>query len=61
MGVTFGELYDNTIQKANYIKNNGYKLIEIWENDWKQFIKSIKIIQKIWIIKRKNRLKNTDY
>jgi Zn finger protein HypA/HybF involved in hydrogenase expression len=60
IGVTFGELYDNTIQKANYIKNNGYKLIEIWENDWKQFIKSIKIIQKIWIIKRKNRLTNTD-
>lgn len=56
IGVTFGELYDNTIQKANYIKDNGYNLIEVWENDWKKFIKSIKILQKIWIEKIKNRL-----
>lgn len=52
IGVTFGELYDNTIQKANYIKDNGYNLIEVWENDWKKFIKSIKILQKIWIEKK---------
>ena len=46
VGSTFGELYEKTLQKANFIKDNGYNLIEIWENDWKKFIKSISIIQK---------------
>ena len=45
-GSTFGELYEKTIQKSNFIKENGYNLIEIWENDWRKFIKSIIIIQK---------------
>ena len=49
VGLTFGELYEKTLQKSNFIRENGYNLIEIWENDWKSFIKSIIIIQKKWI------------
>ena len=48
VGSTFGELYEKTLQKSNFIKYNGYNLIEIWENDWKKFITSIKILQNIW-------------
>ena len=51
LGSTFGELYEKTLQKSNFIKDNGYNLIEIWENDWKKFIKSITVIQKKWKIK----------
>ena len=52
VGLTFGELYEKTLEKSNFIKDNGYNLIEIWENDWKKFIKIIIIIQKKW--KNKN-------
>ena len=42
----------------HYNKSNTEKFIkksiQIWENDWKKFIKAIKILQKIWI--EKNRL-----
>jgi hypothetical protein len=48
VGLTFGELYEKTLQKSTFIKDNGYNLIEIWENDWKKFIKSISIIQNKW-------------
>ena len=51
IGSTFGELYEKTILKSNFIKDNGYNLIEIWENDWKKFIKSVSVIQKKWKIK----------
>lgn len=33
---TFGELYSKTIERENFIRNNGYKLITMWEYDWKQ-------------------------
>jgi len=46
--VTYGELYEKTIEKSNFIKNKGYNIIEIWENDWKKFIKCITILQKKW-------------
>jgi hypothetical protein len=53
LGLTFGELHEKTLQKSNFIRENGYNLIEIWENDWKNFIKSITIIQKKWNNKNK--------
>lgn len=31
---TFGELYQNTINKENILKLAGYEIISIWENDW---------------------------
>ena len=32
---TFGELYDATIHRQNEILENGYKLVTMWEMDWK--------------------------
>lgn len=43
---TFGELFFNTIEKNNILKNMGYNVIEIWENDWKKGITAIKKLQK---------------
>lgn len=46
-GKTFGELYENTIIKEEFIKKNGYNLIVIWEQEWKNFKKAIIKIQKL--------------
>ncbi len=43
-----------TLEKTDFIKSNGYNLVEVWENDWKIFIRSIRFIQKNW---RKRKLK----
>ncbi len=43
---SYGELYQKTIKRTEYIKNMGYNVIEIWENEWNKGIKAIKIIQK---------------
>jgi len=53
VGITYGELYNQTIAKSKIILDKGYNLIEIWENDWKKFVTSIKIIQNIWKLRRK--------
>jgi hypothetical protein len=34
---TYGYLYDKTINKENIIKSAGYKLITIWEHDWRLY------------------------
>jgi hypothetical protein len=52
---TYGSLYETTVKKSNIIKEMGFKLVEIWENDWKLFIKTIIILQYKW---RLNRIKN---
>jgi len=31
---TFGNLYNDTISKFNILKNNGYKVIYVWEQEW---------------------------
>lgn len=33
---SYGKLYSKTIERENKIKKDGYNLIIIWENDWKQ-------------------------
>ena len=48
VGITYGELYNQTIAKSKIIVDKGYNLIEIWENDWKKFITTIKILQNKW-------------
>ncbi len=48
IGITYGELYDQTTKKSKLILEKGFCLVEIWEHDWKKFIKSIKILQKKW-------------
>jgi hypothetical protein len=50
---TYGELYNITCHRENYIKNLGYNLVTIWESEWLNFIKCIKILQKKYK-KRKN-------
>jgi hypothetical protein len=34
-GVPFGDLYQATIARERFLKRNGYKVVSIWENDWK--------------------------
>jgi len=38
---TYGELYEKTTQRENKIKSMGYKLIVIWESEWKEQRKSL--------------------
>ena len=45
-GIDYGTLYENTIKKENFIKENGYNLIVMWESKWKKINKCIKILQK---------------
>lgn len=33
--ISYEKLYKNTLDKEKLIKENGYRLITIWENDWK--------------------------
>lgn len=42
---SFGKLYQMTLEREIIIKKLGYKLIIIWENDWKKINKSIKLLQ----------------
>ena len=42
---TFGELYKKTLDKEKQIRELGYNLVVIWENDWKKINKCVKIIQ----------------
>lgn len=39
---TFGELYKNTIRKEENLVKSGYKVISMWENDWKKIQKEKK-------------------
>jgi G:T-mismatch repair DNA endonuclease (very short patch repair protein) len=45
---SFGKLYQMTLEREIIIKKLGYKLIIIWENDWKKISKSIKLLQHIF-------------
>jgi len=36
--ISFGELYNNTLNKINILVKNGYKIIDIWEDEWKETI-----------------------
>lgn len=44
--ISFGELYQRTIDKEQLIKDSGYNLITIWENDWKKLNRYVKILQR---------------
>jgi hypothetical protein len=45
---SFKQLYDNTVKKKQKCKELGYKYVEIWESDWVNAIKLVKLIQKAW-------------
>ena len=38
---TFGELYENTTKKEQFIRDSGYNLVVIWELQWTAFIKFV--------------------
>lgn len=42
---TFGDLYNKTLKREQYIRDMGYKLEIIWEYDWKKINKAVKTIQ----------------
>jgi hypothetical protein len=43
---TFGELYQRTLDREQQIRDLGYNLITIWENDWKKLNRCVKILQR---------------
>ena len=49
---TYGSLYESTVKKSNTIKEKGFELIEIWEHDWKIFIKRVITLQSRWRLRR---------
>ena len=42
---SFGKLYQNTIKRENIIRQLGYNLVVMWENDWDNLNKNIKKLQ----------------
>lgn len=51
---TFGELYQRTIDREQQIRDLGYNLITIWENDWNKLNRCVKILQRKY---RKSKLR----
>jgi hypothetical protein len=47
-GKMYGELYQKTIEKHRIIKELGFKLITIWEYDWKRLINVVKKAQRVF-------------
>ena len=45
---TFKQLFEDTQNKKQAIINLGYKYIEIWEDDWKKFIKTVIKLQNFY-------------
>jgi hypothetical protein len=39
---TYGQLYKETISREQFLKENGYNIITIWQLDWEIIVKSIK-------------------
>lgn len=37
---TFGDLYNSTLEREKIIKENGYKIISIWESEFKKYLKN---------------------
>ena len=45
-GKTFGELYKNTLNKEQHIREMGFNLITIWESEWTKLNKCVKMLQR---------------
>lgn len=39
-GIRHGELYRKTIEREDYLKSLGYKIVSIWESEYKKIYKS---------------------
>ena len=44
---TYGELYQDVLNKRQAIMSAGFNLVEIWESDWKSSHKQDKFLHKI--------------
>ena len=45
---TYGELYENTLQKQRFCEDSGYNYISIWESEWFRFKNSIIKLQRLF-------------
>ena len=45
---THGEVYAKTLAREQLIRNNGFKLVVMWEQSWVKGLKAVKKLQKIW-------------
>jgi hypothetical protein len=45
-GKNYGELYKKTLEREQLIRDLGYNLVIMWEHDWNNINKSIKILQR---------------
>ena len=45
-GKNYGELYQKTLEREQQIRDLGYNLVVMWEYDWNNINKSIKIFQR---------------
>jgi len=52
---TYGDLYQQTMEREEWIKSLGYKLVTIWELDWNRAVKAVKKIQRAFRNRRKFR------
>lgn len=43
---TFGQLYQKTLEREQQIKDMGFNLVSIWENDWIKLNKCVKTLQR---------------
>jgi hypothetical protein len=53
INMTYGELYNKTIQKRDKLIELGYNYVEVWEKDWKDGIKALRKIQRKWMKRTK--------
>ena len=52
---TAGELYDKTMKKEAFIRDQGFELVTMWETEWIRICRKVKTIQRAfraWLIKR---------
>jgi len=47
--LTYGELYEKTLKKKEYILSCGYKYVEMWESDWKHTQKVMSLWKRVRI------------
>jgi hypothetical protein len=40
-GMTFGEIYNLSLERDNYIRSHGFSLVIMWESDWKIHLKTL--------------------
>ena len=47
-GKTCGEVYRKTLDRDEWIRDQGYTLVTMWEMDWDAGIKAVIRLQRLW-------------